>query len=70
MSAEAKQDSKTPMALTVAEAAESVRLSVDSITKEIKANRLPAKQYGSKKLIDPADLKVWFDSLPDFGEVA
>lgn len=69
MSAETKQD-KSPIALTVAEAADAVRLSVDSITKEIRANRLPAKKYGSKKLIDPDVLKAWFDSLPDSEDAA
>jgi excisionase family DNA binding protein len=69
MSAEAKQEKK-PIALTVAEAAETVRLSVDSINKEIKAHRLPAKQYGSKKLIDPDALKTWFDGLPDTGDAS
>lgn len=69
MSADTKQET-TQIALTVAEAADAVRLSVDSITKEIKANRLPAKKYGSKKLIDPVDLKTWFDSLPDSEDAA
>lgn len=69
MNAETKQEKK-PIALTVAEAADAVRLSVDSITKEIKAHRLPAKQYGSKKLIDPDVLKAWFDGLPDTGDAS
>ena len=69
MSAEIKQE-KNLIALTVAEAADAVRLSIDSIAKEIRANRLPAKKYGNKKLIDPADLKTWFDSLPDSEDAA
>lgn len=64
MSAESKTDRK-PSVLTKAEAADEVRLSVDSIEKAIKSNELPVKYYGSKPLVKFDELMRWFDNLPD-----
>ena len=58
-------DSREPIALTVAESAAEVRLSVDSIQKAIKANELAVKYYGTKPLVPYPELRRWFDSLPD-----
>ena len=65
MSAEKKTDSRGPSVLTVAEAAEEVRLSVDSVQKAIKNNDLAVKYYGTKPLVKFTELMRWFDSLPD-----
>ena len=65
MSAEKKTDGRWPSVLTVAEAAEEVRLSVDSVQKAIKNNDLAVKYYGTKPLVKFTELMRWFDSLPD-----
>ncbi|MGN7978248.1 helix-turn-helix domain-containing protein [Microbacterium sp. 22195] len=65
MSAEKKTDGRGPSVLTVAEAAEEVRLSVDSVQKAIKNNDLAVKYYGTKPLVKFTELMRWFDSLPD-----
>ena len=64
MNAESKTDRK-PSVLTKAEAADEVRLSIDSIEKAIKANELPVKYFRSKPLVKYDELMRWFDSLPD-----
>jgi excisionase family DNA binding protein len=52
---------------SVREAARAVGVSRDVIRAEIHANRLAAKKYGDRPvfLIPTAELKRWFESLPD-----
>lgn len=57
-----------PIAYTLAEAAEQVRVSEKTLTRAIKATEPPylrAKKHGRGYRIAPADLREWFDSLPD-----
>lgn len=53
------------LALSVADAAAAVSLSIDSIQKAIKNNDLAVKYYGAKPLVPVDALKAWFDSLDD-----
>lgn len=65
MSAESKTDRREPIGLTVDDAAAEVGLSKDSIQKAIKANDLAVRYFGSKPLVPFAELRRWFESLPD-----
>jgi excisionase family DNA binding protein len=63
--ADKKHDAPARLGYTVAEAAEAVRLSVDSIQKAIKANEIAPKYYGTKPIIPVAEVERFFASLPD-----
>lgn len=63
-----KNISVEPIAYTLPEAAEAVRLSVDSLQKAIKAGELIPKEFGTKPLIGIVELRRWFDSLPNKGD--
>lgn len=65
MIAENKTGGTVRLAYTVPEAAEAVRLSVDSIQKAIRQNEPATKRYGTKPLVPVAELQRWFESLPD-----
>jgi excisionase family DNA binding protein len=56
------------LAFTLAEAAEMVGRSVDTLRREIKRTdekRLPAKQHGGRYLIRRTDLEDWLEKLED-----
>ena len=59
-----------PVAITLAEAAEAVRMSTKTLIRAIHATEPPflrAKKHGHGYRIAPADTQEWFDSLPDAG---
>lgn len=62
--AESRNGAK-PRATSVAGAAEYLGISVSAVRGLIRNDVLPARRYGSKTLIEYADLDSLFDALPE-----
>ena len=52
------------LAFSVAEVADHLHVSTDTIIRQIRSGELPAKKLGSRVLILAEDLKVFLDGLP------
>ena len=55
----------TPLAVTIAQAAQATGLSADTIRDEINKGRLPAKRQGRRILILWVDLQKWVEGMED-----
>ena len=53
--------------LTVAEAAEYLRLSQSFLKKAVAGNRIPHKHVGRRVILSRAELDQWVDSKPGVG---
>jgi hypothetical protein len=59
-----EQDPTEPIAFDLKRAAAAVSLSIRELQTAIGDNELVAYYRGRKPLIEPAELRPWFDSLP------
>lgn len=55
----------TPLAVSIAQAAQATGLSEDTIRDAVQKLQLPAKRFGRRILIRWADLAAWVDELED-----
>ena len=63
----ATEQASRRLAFSVQEAAKAIGISRSSIYLEIGQRRLRVRKIGRRSVISEADLKAWFDALPEAG---